>query len=339
MSNPTGPNSTGALPAICLNMIVRNEAHIVHQVLDCVAPYISYWVIVDTGSDDGTQDVIRSHMADLAIPGELHERPWQNFGVNRSQALALAQGCGDFIWVIDADDLVMGTPDFSNLTADAYELGFGDSNGITVWRPQVFRDGLPWRYLGVTHEYVSCSQPLECRRIVTERTLNSFLNTCLDRSRIGRFLVVDAGLWAEDRAILLEKYRFLEFIRTPATEQPGDRLAHLQREIGGQFWLHLDEGWQFFAQESYISRLTGVLAAEPDVYQVAINFEDAVAPTGCCAAEDTVRRTEQAGRYVLTDTVASGPAMFAMARIGKSGAGLRTATLDEVLCLAPLKQV
>ena len=59
-------------------MIVRNEAHSVREVLDAVAPYITSWVIVDTGSEDGTQDVIRGHMAGLGIPGELHERPWRN---------------------------------------------------------------------------------------------------------------------------------------------------------------------------------------------------------------------------------------------------------------------
>ena len=58
-----------ARPTICLNMIVKNEVHIVAQVLDAVAPYISSWVIVDTGSDDGTQDLIRNHMDSLGIPG------------------------------------------------------------------------------------------------------------------------------------------------------------------------------------------------------------------------------------------------------------------------------
>jgi glycosyltransferase involved in cell wall biosynthesis len=100
-------------------MIVRNEAHIVHEVLDCVAPHIDSWVIVDTGSTDGTQDVIRAHMQQLGIPGELHERPWRNFGDNRSEALELARGHADYIWVIDADDLVVGAPDFSLLNADA----------------------------------------------------------------------------------------------------------------------------------------------------------------------------------------------------------------------------
>jgi len=62
-------DSAAARPAICLNMIVRNEAHIVAEVLDAVAPYISSWVIVDTGSDDGTQDLITNHMARPWHPG------------------------------------------------------------------------------------------------------------------------------------------------------------------------------------------------------------------------------------------------------------------------------
>ena len=80
-----------ARPAICLAMIVRNEAHVVKEALDSAAPYFGSWVIVDTGSDDGTQDLITSHMADVGILGELHERPWRDFGHNRAEALTLAQ--------------------------------------------------------------------------------------------------------------------------------------------------------------------------------------------------------------------------------------------------------
>ena len=44
-------------------------------------------------------------------------------------------------------------------------------------------------------------------RGATEQMLNSFLRSCVDVSRVGRFLVVNAGLSAEDRATLLERYR------------------------------------------------------------------------------------------------------------------------------------
>src|SRR6201993_4997031 len=157
-------DSAIARPAICLNMIVRNEAHIIRETLESVAPYITSWVIVDTGSDDGTQDLIRNHMARLGIPGELYERPWRNFGHNRSEALDLAQGHGDYIWVIDADDIVVGTIDFGALSADLYELRQRSPSG-TFWRPLLFRDGLRVRYEGVVHEYAECDDPFVGARL------------------------------------------------------------------------------------------------------------------------------------------------------------------------------
>ncbi|KMO84822.1 glycosyl transferase [Mycolicibacterium chubuense] len=561
---------TGAVPAICLNMIVRNEAHIVREVLDSVAPYISSWVIVDTGSDDGTPDVIRNHMAALGIPGELHERPWRNFGHNRSEALALAAGHGDYIWVMDADDLLVGTPDFSGLTADLYQLHYGPD--VSYWRRQLFRDGLPWRYVGVLHEYADCDRPCVeerldgdyyiesrrlggrsldpekylrdaevllaevernpddprsvfylaqsyfdygdiasahtwytrraemggydeeiyysiariaesmlrldypwpdvqdaylrawefrpiraeplyaiahwyrsnqrfqlgylfaeratqipvpqndslflgaevyawraldeqavcaswigksdetfaiCRRLLsrddigdedrqriaanrdcgarplidvaqaypedrvralsagprdgdvtvtvvagpevaaTERTLNSFLHCCTDLSRVGPVLVVDVGLWPQDRQALSARYPFLEFRQFA----PGTSVSEIREVIGTRFWLNLGMGWQFFARDDYLTRLTSVLEAEPNVYQVGVNFDDADKLTGLVPPRSVLRRIDGAGHYVLTDAAAIGPAMFDCSRWHATETYSGTATLDEVLCV------
>ncbi|ORV38812.1 hypothetical protein AWC00_19285 [Mycobacterium conspicuum] len=177
-------------------------------------------------------------------------------------------------------------------------------------------------------------------RETTEQTVNSFLNCCLDVSRIGRFVVLDTGLSASDRAKLRKRYGFLEFARRRSGDKPAPVLAQLRAQIDGRFWLHLGAGWRFFAPENFITRLTAVLDAEPQVFQVGINFEDAVTLTGACAAEDAVRRAADAGRYLLTDRLASGPAMFDTARLDRSrgapssGAALRTASLDEVLCIS-----
>jgi hypothetical protein len=75
---------------------------------------------------------------------------------------------------------------------------------------------------------------------------------------------------------------------------------------------------RFFAPEHFITRLTAVLDAEPQVFQVGINFADAVKLTGASAAEQAVRRAPDAGRYLLTEVMASGPAMFDTARLDRA---------------------
>jgi hypothetical protein len=147
-------------------------------------------------------------------------------------------------------------------------------------------------------------------RQTTEQTLNSFLHCCTDVSRVGRFLVLDAGLSAQNRAALQERYGFVEFADPGPGGGPGVQLAQLRAQIDGRFWLHLGAGWRFFAPENFITRLTAVLDAEPQVFQVGINFADAVKLTGASAAEEVVRHAPDAGRYLITDVVASGPAMF-----------------------------
>jgi glycosyltransferase involved in cell wall biosynthesis len=136
---------------ICLSMIVRNEAAVIERCLHSVRPHIHAWAIADTGSDDGTQDIVRRYMADL--PGELIERPWVDFATNRNQALDLARNHGDYALIIDADEMLETDAGFSwgALGANGYALEF--VYGPTRYR----RTALPrldagWRWEGVLHE-------------------------------------------------------------------------------------------------------------------------------------------------------------------------------------------
>ena len=134
-------------------------------------------------------------------------------------------------------------------------------------------------------------------RDTTEQALNSFLRCCLDVSRVGRFLVVDTGMSAQDRTIILERYGFLEFADCgPAEGLLAPSLPRSALEIDGRFRLHLGQGWRFFAPDDLITRLTAVLEAEAQVFQVGINFADAVKPAGACATEEAARRAPDAGR-------------------------------------------
>lgn len=567
---------------ICLNMIVRNESHIVHELLDTVVGLIDYWVIVDTGSTDGTQDIIRNYMAERGIPGELHERPWRDFGSNRTEALQLAQNKCDYIMVMDADDLLVGTLELRNLTADVYYLRIRDDGGTSYWRRELFRNGVPVFYRGVLHEFPDCDVPFTeervqgdyyvnsrrlgarnkdpekylrdaevllaevhrnpsdsravfylaqsyhnygdfanglkwyahraemgeweeevffsmmrvaecmaelkyplhevqeqylraweyrpirceplyrlayklrseahyaraylfarasaetplpledrlfvgadiyewrakdeqavcaswligkrqetfglCRELLAmdhipegdraritmnrdlcvpemladateypteaaqrpagprdaevtvslvvgsraaeaETTLNSFLNCCTDADRVGRFVALDTGLSAADRTRLAERYPFLEFIAGEGAGSFAAQLDRLRPEIGGHYWMHLGQGWHFFAPEALIGRLVAVLEAEPEVCQVGVNYTDATAIISKTAPLADVRSAPGAGHYLPAAAAILGPNLVDAARFEKalaaatSGGRLSTATLDEVLCV------
>ena len=136
-------------------MIVKNEAAVIRRCLGSVRPFIDSWVIVDTGSTDQTQQIVRECLGDL--PGELYERAWGNFAHNRNQALGLARGHGDYLLLIDADEVLEPTAGFSlpALLADSYQLQVSNDS-CCYTRTQLVRNRLPWRYQGVLHEFITC---------------------------------------------------------------------------------------------------------------------------------------------------------------------------------------
>jgi GR25 family glycosyltransferase involved in LPS biosynthesis/glycosyltransferase involved in cell wall biosynthesis len=161
---------------VCLNMIVRNEAHIIRETFDSIYKFIDYYVIVDTGSTDGTQKLIKDYFEKKNIPGEVIEHNfhtcschgnkykkynWFHFGWNRSYALNQCIGKSDYIWIIDADDIIVGDFKFPTpMIYDCYELKFGNIHTV-YYRTQILRNDpkLKWQYHGGLHEFVNSAIP------------------------------------------------------------------------------------------------------------------------------------------------------------------------------------
>ena len=61
--------------SICLNMIVKNESHIIRETFENLLNSIkfNYWVISDTGSTDGTQDIIKNFIEDFEALKDLNK--------------------------------------------------------------------------------------------------------------------------------------------------------------------------------------------------------------------------------------------------------------------------
>ena len=97
-------------------MIVRNESTVILRCLEPLRKIIDYWVIVDTGSNDGTQQLIQEFLQNIS--GELYERVWIDFAHNRNEALNLARNRADYIIFIDADDRFEIADSFMNAQLD-----------------------------------------------------------------------------------------------------------------------------------------------------------------------------------------------------------------------------
>lgn len=145
---------------ISLSMIVKNEAPVIKRCLDSVRPWIDQWVIVDTGSTDGTQQLVQEVME--GVPGSLYERPWVDFAHNRNEALALARSNADYVLFIDADEQ-LHLPDgfrWPHLDADGY-LFKCVLNTTQYSRNSLISTRRNWAWEGVIHEFLTCPEPHE----------------------------------------------------------------------------------------------------------------------------------------------------------------------------------
>ncbi len=147
---------------IGLAMIVKDEAAVIERSLNSIRPIIDFVLVEDTGSTDGTQDIIRKWLRDHGVPGVVIEQPWVDFGFNRShvlEALRDMQPEIDYAFIMDADDVAV-IVDQTALAAfkgamdlDSYTVEMR-GGGLSYGRPLICSNRRPFRFRGVLHEYL-----------------------------------------------------------------------------------------------------------------------------------------------------------------------------------------
>jgi glycosyltransferase involved in cell wall biosynthesis len=198
-------------------MIVKDESRVIQRCLHSVKDLISYWVICDTGSTDGTQDLIRETLG--GVPGELHERPWIDFGHNRTESLRLARGKGSYLLLLDADWTFSAAPGaLDGLSADAYLVRqvLPQGNGLEFHNRNLVRGDREWWYVGVTHEYI------DTKGKVKERRLDGAMINNWGDGGVGR-----AKRWEQDAALLQHGIR-----KEPRNARYVFYLAQTYRDLG-----------------------------------------------------------------------------------------------------------
>lgn len=146
----------GARPPRALVMMVRDEVRVIERCLQSVLPFIDTWVVVDTGSVDGTPEVVSEVLAGL--PGQIAYRPWRDFGANRSEMMRMARGVADHLLLLDADMELAVAGEFPELDRPAYMVRHSGRLRYDVVR--AVGGDIAWRFTGRTHEVIVGPAPL-----------------------------------------------------------------------------------------------------------------------------------------------------------------------------------
>jgi glycosyltransferase involved in cell wall biosynthesis len=169
-------------------LIVRNEAAVIRRCLDSLLPVRPDGIMIhDTGSTDGTMEIIqawadRGRGTSAGAPVWAMPNPWQDFATNRTDLLswasALHRDPEAYVWMIDADDVLVFDPEKILILGDedpathirAQLASMPDIADVPIHygtlrytRPQITRNNRLWRYLCPVHEFLEI--PPDAKRI------------------------------------------------------------------------------------------------------------------------------------------------------------------------------
>jgi len=288
--------------SLCLVMIVKDEEDSIEKCLRAVAPFISYWVIVDTGSTDDTLNVIRKVTADLGIEGELHERPWVNFEVNRTESLELSKGKCDYRWIIDADDTFMLEDGITNPfigieddTIDCYQVKY-KLKGLQYYRAQIVKSDQDWCYKGVLHEYLHLDQKEQKHSQIKGCYVSADISPLKRASSVQEKYANDAIILEKALVEEPDNHRYMFYLAQSYRDSEQEEKAYLayknRAEAGG---------WE---EEVYYSlymmaKIKEKLKAPADEVSNAYSKAWEYRPQRLEAAFHTMRKLREQKRYVL----------------------------------------
>lgn len=156
------------MPKLILNTIVKDEAHCILGMLESAAKISDAIVIADTGSTDGTQELIRKFGEDNNIPTYVFERPFddfeksRNFGMEKAREVVKELGWDSndcWTWWCDADETIIVDPKFTKTQFNKDLFMINTFIGSMKYTRNTFaRVSKPFRFYGPVHEFIVCDE-------------------------------------------------------------------------------------------------------------------------------------------------------------------------------------
>lgn len=289
------------MATLCLNMIVKNESHIIEKTLENLCQHITfdYWVICDTGSTDNTVEIIKGFFKRKQINGEVVVEAWRNFAYNRNVALQHCAGKADYLFFFDADDEIRGEWQLDkNLKYDAYAMQLVNESGSSRYqRYLIVRNDGNFYWRGVLHEFVEYRQPISSGLIEGDYVVVSQRKGTRNQDQIKKYQqdaqMLEQALLVDDEPDLRPRYTFY-LAQSYKDAEERDKAIQWYKVRAGML-----EGWE---DERYCSYLQlGFLYEEYDYKQAHYYWEQAaeIAPERAEAWYHLARRHSWNKQYAV----------------------------------------
>lgn len=122
-----------------------------------------------------------------------------------------------------------------------------------------------------------------CKRLdLFKNTINSFLACCLDLTTLGidKWYVIDDNSTEEDRGEMQRLYPFITLIKkTPSQKGHARSLNMLLKLVKTKYLFNLEDDWQFYHPDNYMTYLYEIVNDDPNVKQALLNNTYSEVPT------------------------------------------------------------
>lgn len=146
-----------------------------------------------------------------------------------------------------------------------------------------------------------------CKRFdLFEQSVNSFLNCCLDLSKIDRWICVDDNSSSEDREKMSKMYPFFEFYFKTKEEKGHPRSMNIIRNIVDTPYLfHMEDDWKFFCKRNYLSDMLEIVNKEHKLAQCLVNKNYAEIESDIDIAGGDFQQTSSGLRFYIHEFCAT----------------------------------
>ena len=153
---------------LALNFICKDESPVIENMLESAKGIVDLIVVNDTGSTDGTQQIIKNFGEKYGIPTYVFERPFDDFENSRNHAMQkLRDVVKELNWNadqvhgfwFDCDETLVIDSKFnkSQFTKDLYMINTYIGQ-MKYTRNTFFKVSKPFRWYGPVHEFIVCDE-------------------------------------------------------------------------------------------------------------------------------------------------------------------------------------